>query len=169
MAITPRTAVARAGEPEIREQMRFRELLERAGSGPCFYVVLLGLDGRDFLRVMKAVDRGLPYRAFEQFVRNTGLPSEIVADLIGVPRRTLTRRKQTGRLQPDESDRLLRAARVFATVLGLFDGDRDAARDWLEKEKRAFGGAIPLDLAKTEVGARAVETLVQQLEHGVFP
>lgn len=170
MAATPQGFTASHSDRAITSDLtRFRELLESGGSGPYFYVVLLGLDARDFLRVLRAVDRGLPYRAFEQFVRNTGLPAEKVADVIGVPRRTLTRRKQTGRFPPDESDRLLRAARVFGTVLGLYDGDRDAARDWLQRKRSALGGAVPLDLARTEIGARAVETLVHQLRHGVFP
>ena len=34
--------------------------------------------------------------------------------------------------------------------------------------QRALGGAIPLDIAKTEVGAREVEQIIGRLEQGVF-
>jgi len=39
---------------------------------------------------------------------------------------------------------------------------------WLTSAQPALGGAVPLDLAKSEVGAREVERLVGRLEHGVF-
>ena len=66
-----------------------------------------------------------------------------------------------------ESDRLLRTARLFRLAVDLFDGDRQAARQWLQTPKRALGGATPLDHAATEVGAREVEDLVGRAEHGV--
>ena len=59
-------------------------------------------------------------------------------------------------------------SRVFARAIELFEGDDRAARRWLSAPQRALGGAVPLTLAKTEVGAREVERLVGRLEHGVF-
>ena len=87
---------------------------------------------------------------------------------VNIPRRTLTRRKREGVFAPDESDRLLRAARVFGRTLELFDGDRDRALDWLTTPQPGLGGAIPLQMARTDVGAREVERLVGRLEQGVF-
>jgi putative toxin-antitoxin system antitoxin component (TIGR02293 family) len=51
----------------------------------------------------------------------------------------------------------------------LFEGDRDAAADWLTRPQPALGGAVPLELAKTGLGTREVEALIGRLEHGVFP
>ena len=87
---------------------------------------------------------------------------------MNVPRRTMTRRKSEGRFLPEESDRLLRAARLFGKTLELFEGDRDAATEWLTTAQSALGGGVPLDLARSEVGAQEVERLVGRLEHGVF-
>ena len=70
--------------------------------------------------------------------------------------------------EPDESDRLLRASRVFGRALELFEGDPEAARRWLGLPQPALGGATPLAFARTEAGAREVEDLVGRLEHGVF-
>lgn len=97
------------------------------------------------------------------------MPFESIIDLIDLPRRTLTRRKQEGRFLPDESDRLLRASRLFGKALELFDGDRESAIEWLIAPQVGLGGSIPMDLAKTELGAREIETLIDRLEHGVFP
>jgi uncharacterized protein (DUF2384 family) len=32
-----------------------------------------------------------------------------------------------------------------------------------------LAGAVPIELARTELGAREIETLIERLEHGVFP
>ena len=152
-----------------KDEARFRALLQDAGTGPLNYVALLGLDVVDFPTVLEAIDRGLPYRVFDQLLANTGLDYEELVALVGIPRRTLTRRKQAGRFDPIESDRLLRAARVFRAALALTGDDREAAVEWLRSRPLALGGAVPLHLARTEVGARQVETLIGQLEHGVFP
>ncbi len=147
---------------------RFRQYLRRGAPGPHAYVILLGLDTFDGPDLLRSMRKGLSYRTFERFRRNTSLSFERVADLIDIPRRTMTRRKREGRFLPDESDRLLRASRLFAKTLELFAGDRNAATEWLTTAQPALGGSVPLDLAKSEVGAREVERLVGRLEHGVF-
>ena len=81
--------------------------------------------------------------------------------------RTLVRRKVRGRFSADESDRLLRAARILGRALELFEGDRDAAMKWMLNAQPALG-ASPIDAARTELGAREVENLVGRIEHGVY-
>jgi putative toxin-antitoxin system antitoxin component (TIGR02293 family) len=155
-------------DPSTKDLDRFRQQLRRGAPGPHAYVVLLGLETFDTPTLLRAVEKGLAYRTFERFRRNTSLPFDRLITLIHIPRRTLTRRKGEGRFLPDESDRLLRAARLFGKALQLFEGDRDAAAEWLTSAQPALGGSIPLDLARTEVGAQEVERLVGRLEHGVF-
>jgi putative toxin-antitoxin system antitoxin component (TIGR02293 family) len=167
MAITE-TAFHRSVDTPTKDLDRFRQYLRRGAPGPHAYVILLGLETFDSLDLLRAMKKGLSYRTFERFRRNTSLSFERVTDLIDVPRRTMTRRKREGRFLPDESDRLLRAARLFGQTLELFEGDRDAAMEWLTTAQPGLGGTIPLDLARTEIGAREVERLVGRLEHGVF-
>lgn len=147
---------------------RFRQYLRHGAPGPHAYVILLGLESFDPPDLLRAVKKGFSYRTFERFRRNTSLSLDRVLDLIDIPRRTLTRRKREGRFLPDESDRLLRVSRLFGKTLELFEGDRDAATEWLTTAQPALGGTIPLDLARTEIGAREVERLVSRLEYGVF-
>src|SRR5438045_7668724 len=123
------------------------------------YVELLGMKTVALPALLREVERGLPYRAFERFSSSLGATTEDILRLVGIPRRTLVRRKIEGRFSPEESDRLLRAARVFASAIELFEGDRSAALAWLSEPQTAFGGAIPLDLSRSEVGARAFDEL----------
>jgi putative toxin-antitoxin system antitoxin component (TIGR02293 family) len=132
------------------------------------YAAILGLSHARTPEIVETIKKGLPFKAFEQFVANTSLSSADAAVLVRIPIRTLTRRKQEGRLHQDESDRLLRASRILGRALELFDGDRQEARAWLARPQRALAGAKPLDVASTEVGALAVERLIDQLEQGVF-
>jgi putative toxin-antitoxin system antitoxin component (TIGR02293 family) len=147
---------------------RFEHHVRRGTPGSHAYVILLGLDTFDPAALLRAVKKGLSYRTFERFRRNTSLSFERVSVLIDISRRTMTRRKREGRFLPDESDRLLRASRLFARTLELFEGDRDAATEWLTTAQPSLGGTVPLDLAKSELGAREVEQLIGRLEHGVF-
>lgn len=155
-------------EPATKDVARYQAFLKHGTPGPHAYTVLLGLDYFDLPNVMKAVQKGFPWKTFARLAHNMNIPEEQIAEMIGVPRRTLARRKAEKRFQPDESDRLLRIARVFAKTLRLFDGDRDAATEWLTELNRALGNVAPLDFARTEVGAVEVEHLIGRIEHGIF-
>jgi putative toxin-antitoxin system antitoxin component (TIGR02293 family) len=166
MASNPRHR--RPGSASTPDLDRFQQYLRRGAPGPHAYVILLGLEAFDPRDLLAAVRRGFSYRAFERFRHNTALPVERVLALINMPRRTMTRRKRERRFHPDESDRLVRASRMFGKALALFEGDRDAANEWLTAAQPALGGTAPLDLASSEVGALEVERLIGRLEHGVF-
>jgi putative toxin-antitoxin system antitoxin component (TIGR02293 family) len=96
------------------------------------------------------------------------VPMQVLADLLFIPPRTLQRRKATGRLEPDESDRLLRLSRVYGKAIELFEGNNRATLDWLQSPLPALDGASPLSMTKTEPGAHEVERLIDRLEYGVF-
>ena len=153
-------------EPTTPDVARYTELRRKP---PMLrsYVVLLGLDFFDIHSLVKAVEKGFEWKTFARFVKNIGLPAEEIAAVVGIPRRTMMRRKVEGRLKPDESDRLLRLARVFGSALDLFGGNRDAATQWLTDENFALGNAPPIYFARTELGASEVDTLVAQIQHGI--
>jgi putative toxin-antitoxin system antitoxin component (TIGR02293 family) len=62
---------------------------------------------------------------------------------------------------------LLRLSRLFERAVSLYDGDRDEARQWLETPIPALDDEPPLELARTEPGAREVDDLIGRIEHGV--
>ena len=137
---------------------------ERAGH---YYVMFIGLRTFDTSKLLERVREGLSYSAWERFARNTALPKEAILALVQISPRTLSRRKEEGRLHPDESDRLLRATRIFTETLELFEGNAEQARHWLTSSQPALGGTTPIEYATTEIGAREVEALIGRLEHGI--
>lgn len=156
-----------AARPEPADLVEIRHRLTTGPRTEYFYVALLGLRNYEPLKIYAHVRKGLSFAAFERFQRNTSLDSGELAALVQLPPRTLARRKAAGRLEPDESDRLLRAARVFGRALELFEGDAEAARQWLVNQQPFLGGLVPLELAATDVGALEVEHLIGRLEHGI--
>jgi putative toxin-antitoxin system antitoxin component (TIGR02293 family) len=129
---------------------------------------LLGLEGGGTWELVGQIKKGLGYGSIEHFIRKADLPRDEAIGLVRISARTLVRRKEKGRLSPDESDRLVRAARIVSQSRRLFEGDADAANHWLKTSQPALGGSTPAEYAKTEVGAREVEALITRLEHGVF-
>jgi putative toxin-antitoxin system antitoxin component (TIGR02293 family) len=146
---------------------RFRALRNQPAM-PRGYIVLLGLDYFDLPSILKAIEKGFSWKTFERFLKNIDLPAEQVGDVIGIPRRTLARRKVEGRLKADESDRLLRLARVFGSALDLFHGNRKSAVLFLTDVNMALGGVAPIDFARTQLGAEEVENLVGRIQYGMF-
>lgn len=132
-----------------------------------YFVALLGLRNYEPLKIAAHVRQGLSYASLERFQRNTSLTSSEVALLIQLPARTWARRKEAGKLEPDESDRLVRASRVFGRALELFDGDSNNARLWLLEPQPLLGNAVPFELAATDIGAAEVDRLIGRLEHGI--
>jgi putative toxin-antitoxin system antitoxin component (TIGR02293 family) len=137
-------------------------------SGQHEYLSLLGLRSFDTASLLKRLDEGLSYAAFERLKRRLKVSSQELADAALISRRTLARRKKAGRFDPDESDRLVRIARVFSRAIELFEGDSEGAREWMMRPRPALGGPSPFEMARTEVGAGEVERLIHQLEHGVI-
>ena len=83
-----------------------------------------------------------------------------------LPRKTLANRKKLGALTAEQSDRLLRVARVIAAAEDTFGG-KEKAGAWLRRRTTALAGEQPLDMLDTEEGAREVETLLARIGHGI--
>lgn len=132
--------------------------------GPFGFVALLGLEVTGVSDLLRAIDAGLPFTAFEEFVQRTGLSEARAIEFADIGKDTLIARRGLGRFTRDESDRLARAARVFAATLPLFSGDRSTASAWLLSSQPALSGAIPLQLSRTELGAREVERALAKLK-----
>jgi len=164
---TATAAASRMSSGTSTDLTRFVRSLRTDPSGATSYVHLLGLPLSDQARILTLVQQGVPFAHLERFQQNVGLSVEQIAGLVRIPPRTLTRRRQSGRLRPDESDRLFRAARVFGRVLALYDGNLDEAREWLESPQRGLGGAVPLSLATTDHGAQTISEIIGRIEYGL--
>jgi putative toxin-antitoxin system antitoxin component (TIGR02293 family) len=127
------------------------------------YAALLGLTTFELPELLRAIDGGLAYNAFEHFARETGLDEGRLAAFADIGARTLAARHEEGRFSRDESDRLVRAARILGAALDLFHGDRATAVAWLTSSQPVLGGQAPIALGRTDLGAREVERALAAL------
>jgi putative toxin-antitoxin system antitoxin component (TIGR02293 family) len=121
----------------------------------------------DYAAVIDRTRTGLPYASLEALAKRYAIAPARVARVLGLPARTLARRKKERRLSAAESDRLLRVARVAAEAESVL-GAADRAGQWLQKPNRALRGAAPLDLLDTDLGAEEVAAVLGRIEHGVY-
>jgi len=116
----------------------------------------------------REIRRGLPVDLFFRLRDALAVKQDVLSQVISVPVRTLMRRKQQGeRLKSDESERIVRLARLHIRALEVLK-DPDKARHWLFSPNRALGGRTPFEFAGTEPGAREAERLLGRIEDGVF-
>lgn len=144
--------MAEAAEVQVTELLGGRKVLGRVS------------EASDLLR---AVRGGLPYASLEALTRNLGLEPSAVGAVVGIPERTLARRKQERHLSPVESDRLYRLAYVTHVASAVLGGV-EAARKWLGRANRSLGGAEPMSLLDTDIGCRQVEEALVRLNYGVY-
>jgi putative toxin-antitoxin system antitoxin component (TIGR02293 family) len=128
----------------------------------------IGLTATETAHLVRQIEAGLPFKALESLAALSGLPVTWIASTIGIPERTLARRKAAGKFAADESERLLRISAMFEKAVELFEGDVAGAVTWLTTPKRALAYQTPLVYSRTELGGREVENLIGRLEHGVF-
>jgi len=117
--------------------------------------------------LIRKIQKGLRFSELETLQNSIALPFEQLAAKLAISRSTLQRRKAAGRLSPDESDKVMRLSRLLEHATNVF-GDIEKARAWLKFPQRGLGGAVPLDYAETEVGAREVDDLLGRIEYSVY-
>jgi putative toxin-antitoxin system antitoxin component (TIGR02293 family) len=115
----------------------------------------------------EAVRAGLPLVALRSLQESLQLSREGLSRMLSMPARTMARRQKQARLTADESDRLIRAARVMANAKRVL-GSRDKAAHWLRTANRALDGAAPLSLLDTDIGAEQVSEILGRIEHGIY-
>ena len=148
--------------------------IHKAESGPAVFYHKKLADHRSTFQLATAgelieiVGKGVSFRSFLTFTNGTGFTEEQVRKAIALTPSVLAKRSAGGRFTVDESDRIVRLGRLWSAALDLHEGDEAAARRWMTTTKAALSGTRPLELARTEVGAREVEQLIGRLEHGVF-
>jgi putative toxin-antitoxin system antitoxin component (TIGR02293 family) len=116
--------------------------------------------------VIASIQKGLPVSEVSTLTADLGISYLDLAKKLGLSKATLHRRQKSGRLTADESDKAVRFARLFGQAVETMESE-EAARRWLSSPQVGLGGAVPLDYAETETGAREVEDLLTRIEYGV--
>jgi len=115
------------------------------------------------------IAKGLSRSALDRVKDILRLTDREVSATLDISEKTVSRLRHdpTRRLPLATSDRLYRVARLFALAEEVLE-DKGQARDWLRSPQIGLDNRVPLDLLRTEAGAREVEDLLTRVEHGVL-
>ena len=128
----------------------------------------IGIQTKNIDDMIVILKQGLPADAFDKLRDRLKVSDHLLSNIVQISKRTLNRRRQDGRLKTDESERVLRIARVYDKALEVFESE-EAVEAWLKKPARGLGQKIPLEYSDTDLGAQEVVNLLGRIEHGVFP
>jgi putative toxin-antitoxin system antitoxin component (TIGR02293 family) len=113
----------------------------------------------------RLIGDGLPVDVIDALIVGKTVTPDEVRRII-MPPKALSERRRKGSLTPEQSDRVIRVARIFAEALETF-GSREKALTWIRRACSVLGGKAPVDLLDTEEGARMVESLLGRIAHGL--
>lgn len=114
---------------------------------------------------LRALEKGIP-AAWARSLESQGLTRDDIRRII--PDRTLDRRIAKGEmLKIEEADGLARLLRVVKAARDLFENDENAD-GWLRSPIPSLGDRIPIEMARTDLGAREVEAVIMRMAHGVY-
>ena len=112
------------------------------------------------------VEQGLPVSSVDE-LRREGLTFSEVHGLV-LPARTLKHRiAKKQRLSMEETDRVMRVAKVMALAEQVF-GNREKALGWLRRGNQRLHDRAPLEMLRSEVGGELVRQMLHQLDEGIY-
>jgi len=114
----------------------------------------------------ESVTHGLPKATLRSTVSHLTQDTETARQISNrlIPSASFKRRRSL--LNPQESERVERLARVFATALDIWGNDKDA-QQFLFTPHPLLNQQRPVDLAFTELGARQIEQILENIRYGL--
>ena len=112
------------------------------------------------------IRKGLPAGAFDTMAKALSLTVDELASKLGISPRTIRdQRKRAVRLSSENTEKLVRTARIQTLGRSIFSTDR-AVAEWLRAPAPALNGIKPIDLLDTDTGAREIEAVLHGIAYG---
>lgn len=112
------------------------------------------------------ISHGLSTDILSTLQRRLHLSNQALSELLMISPRTLDRRKKESTLPSDESERSYRIARLTDLAYQIFE-NMSKVSEWFEEPNYALGNKKPIELVKTEPGAKIVENVLGRIRHGI--
>ena len=117
------------------------------------------------LYLIRKIQDGLPVSALDRIAKQIA-PNDANFRYRIVPRSSLARRRQNGRLSPEEGARLARLANLWSFACDVWKSNRDA-REFLFRRHMLLEDRPPVDVViESELGAELVRYILGGLLHG---
>ncbi len=113
------------------------------------------------------IERGFEAGVLERFLRLFPGSVDGVRNALKLSERTLARRRNAGRFNAVESDRLYRLITLYLQAADVLESAL-AADVWMNSPALVLGERTPLEFAQNEAGACQVRDLLIRIDHGVY-
>jgi putative toxin-antitoxin system antitoxin component (TIGR02293 family) len=105
----------------------------------------------------------------KKLIRDIQINQEEFAEYLGLKIRTLSRRfeKPTEKMTSEESEKVIRLARIFLESLDIFKNEIKVAT-WLKRPNRSLSDKAPISYLDSDIGAEEVMALLGRIRDGVY-
>jgi len=124
----------------------------------------LGADVSSEADLARVVSHGIRLSVLGH-IEKAGFSRQEIERLIIAARTWRHRKARREPLTLEESDRVVRLARIQALAEDVF-GDVEKGNRWLREPLGSLDGKSPLEVARSEVGARLVEQILAKIDWG---
>lgn len=121
-------------------------------------------DTTDFIPVIR---NGIPKRALDNLMNNTGITVSEISKIIGTSDRTLRRYTSAQKLNPEQSERLIELAKLYSRGEEVF-GSMENFKGWMNSCVMAIGNKQPKEYLDTSIGIDLLMNELGRIEHGIF-
>jgi putative toxin-antitoxin system antitoxin component (TIGR02293 family) len=126
----------------------------------------IGLEPSSEFDLAKMTESGLPLDSIAM-LKQHGLTFTEVSDTIISPRTLKHRKSRKEPLSHEETDRVVRVARILSQAEGVL-GSREKALLWLRTPDDRLDNRTPLKMLVTESGGRLIENMLWQVDEGIY-
>ena len=127
---------------------------------------LIGISPQSEFDLAEIVEQGIPTDSLA-YLRHQGLTFTEVSSIVISPRTLKHRRARGEKLSNEETERAIRVGRVLSQAELVF-GSHDKALLWLRTPDDRLNDRTPLSMLHTEAGGRLVESMLWQIDDGVY-
>jgi len=121
-------------------------------------------DTTDFIPVIR---NGIPKKALDNLMDNTGITTPEISKIIGTSDRTLRRYSSTQKLNSEQSERIIELAKLYSRGEEVF-GSMENFKSWMNSLVMALGNKQPKEYLDTSIGINLLMNELGRIEHGIF-
>ena len=124
------------------------------------------LDAPSDFDLVHLIRQGLSKMAMDRIMLHYDITALDMARILHTSDRTMRRYTDESLLNPEQSERLIELAKLYAHGIDVF-GSSARFRRWLNSTILSLGNQRPLDLLDTSVGISLVDDTLGRIEHGI--
>jgi len=126
----------------------------------------IGVQPKSEFDLAEIVETGLSTDTLA-LLKEKGLTFSEISEIVISPRTLKHRRARGEHLSHEETDRMVRVARIIALAESIL-GNHAKALLWLRTKDERIGGRSPLSMLQTDAGGRLIESMLWQIDEGVY-